>query len=83
LVKLDEFVVLGETIFDEVCLDCPQEVPVEGSIDQEVENLLGAVPVLVDEVVSRADLETSRDPNAEDADVDHRNEDSCQDHDVS
>ena len=53
LVELDESVVLGKAVLDQVRLDSLQEVPVEESIHDEVEAFLDTIPVLIDEVIPR------------------------------
>ena len=82
LVEANKSVVLGKTIADEVGLNGLKEVPVECSIDEQVQELLDTVPVLVDDVVLVADLETGRNPDVEDTDVDSSDEHSCCDHNL-
>jgi len=65
LVEAYELIVLCEAVADEIGLDGLEEVPVQGSINHEVETLLNSVPVLIDSVVFAADLQAGRDPNGE------------------
>lgn len=83
LVEADQTVVLGKTVTDQICLDSLEEIPVKRSINEEIQELLGTVPIFVNDVVSVADLKACWDPNVEDTDVDCRNENSSGNHDAS
>ncbi|RYZ84243.1 MAG: hypothetical protein EOP04_18380 [Proteobacteria bacterium] len=83
LVEAYKAVVFGETVTDQVCLDSLEEVPVECGVDDEVEELLNAIPVLVDDVVLVTDLEARWYPDVEDTDVNCSYENCSSNHDVS
>lgn len=62
--------ILLQAIRDKPLLNDVDEVKVESSIHNSKDDFLAAVPNLVKVDVSLADLETGRDPNAKDANVD-------------
>lgn len=82
LIEADESIVLRETIADQVRLDRLEEVPVECSVNKEVQKLLNAIPVFVDDMIMVVDLETRWDPDIEDTDVDCGDENGSGNHDV-
>ena len=83
LIEGNKAVVLGKTVANQICSNGLEEVPVECGINKQVQELLDAIPVLVDDVICVIDLQTCRDPDIEDTDVDHRNKNGSGDHDMS
>lgn len=69
-VELDQGLVLLKTLAHQVLLDDADEVPVESSVNEKVDDLLTAIPDFIEVDVSLSDLEASRDPDAVDRDVD-------------
>lgn len=69
-VHLIKACILLEAIRDKPLLNDVDEVKVESSVHNSKDDFLATVPNLVEVDVSLADLETGRDPNAKDADVD-------------
>lgn len=52
MVEIYQLVVLCQTVVDKVRLDCLKKVPIENCIYEQVEDLFGAIPVVVDDAVS-------------------------------
>lgn len=82
LVEANQSVILSETVANEVRFDGLEKVPVECGIDDEVQEFLDTIPVLVDDVVLVADLETRWYPDGEDTEVDSSNEHGSGNHDL-
>jgi hypothetical protein len=82
LVEADKSIVLSKAIANEICLDGLQKVPIECGINDEIQELLNAVPVLVDDMVPVVDLEARWDPDVEDTNVDRSNENGSGYHDL-
>lgn len=66
--------VLSQAVVDKAGANEIDEVEVEAGVDNGEDDLLATVPDLVDEDVSVVDLQTGRDPNAKDADVDSQDD---------
>jgi len=66
--------VLGQAVGDELDLHKPHEVSVENEVDNEEYALLSPVPYVVHRDPRLADLQTGRNPNNEDANVDEAND---------
>lgn len=73
-VEAEQAVVLGEAVGDEPGADEVDEVEVEAGVDEQEQDLLDAVPDLVDGHPLGRDLQPRRDPDDVDADVDEAQE---------
>lgn len=68
--------VLGQAMLDQVALHNADKVKVERGVNDQVDDLFGAVPPLVDAYVLVADLQAGWHPDAVDRDVDGGDEKS-------
>ena len=72
---MDQSVVLLKTVLHQVTAHDKDEVEVECSVRKEVDDLLTAIPPLVDVNIIIVDLKSCRDPDVVYGDVDGGNED--------
>lgn len=69
-------VVFVQPVGDELALDKPHEEDVQNDVDDQEDALLEPVPYVVRLDPTLADLEAGRNPDDEDADIDHANDQS-------